>query len=123
MCLTIGSYSKWLDYASEAMFVLPLVLDILMNGMVGGLGYCDLVYLEAKERYFFKQFMRSGRAAGSYQISIMELEQIICRRSGYRGMLKTFSIDYYHFVVGTCASFVCYMEETCEILVDEPMLA
>jgi len=93
------------------------------NGMVGGLGYCDLVYLEAKERYFFKQFMRSGRAAGSYQISIMELEQIICRRSGYRGMLKTFSIDYYHFVVGTCASFVCYMEETCEILVDEPMLA
>ncbi|KAG5042318.1 hypothetical protein JHK87_006233 [Glycine soja] len=33
LCLTIGSYSKWLDYASEAMFVLPLVLDILMNGM------------------------------------------------------------------------------------------
>jgi len=33
VCLTIGSYSKWLDYASEAMFVLPLVLDILMNGM------------------------------------------------------------------------------------------
>jgi len=33
MCLTIGAYSKWLDSASYGLSTLPLVLDILMNGM------------------------------------------------------------------------------------------
>lgn len=33
MCLIVGAYSKWLDAAPSGFSKLPLVIDILMNGM------------------------------------------------------------------------------------------